>query len=494
MTPTQRRSVPTRTPPGARPRRAPQSRREGFALLLALIALTLLAVLVADLHETTGTSFAAAVAERDQLRAEYMARSGVNLTRMLIAQERPLRLMVSPIYQMIFKRPAPQLPVWQFADMVLKPFADFEGSKEDGAGAGFDMTLAEGLGKTGGTFEIRACAENGKINLNDPKLKELESSRNSVASLLYGLLGGNLPSPNKFDPLFSQFDEKGRLSSRLDLVANVIDWWDPDEQRTSYDPTLNVTQSAGGEDADYYRDQPEPYSIKNAAFDTLEELRLVRGMSDDVWATFVEPDLEDPRARQVTIWGGNRSSINPNEADPAVLLARVCTFAEFRTQPLCADPSGTERIKFITLMGIARLTPLPIPFFSKANDFVNFITGQPGSLYEDANKAMSSGMGAMFGLGGGGMPGGGSQSGGNSALFTPLVIPPNNTQNPNLREELRRMFTTNSRFFTIESTGKVGHAQRRIRSVVSVDPDWVAPKPNAGKLPPLGIFAYYRIE
>jgi hypothetical protein len=56
------------------------------------------------------------------------------------------------------------------------------------------------------------------------------------------------------------------------------------------------------------------------------------------------------------------------------------------------------------------------------------------------------------------------------------------------------MFTTSSRFFMIESTGKFGRAQRRIRSVVNVDPDWMAPKPNAGKLPPLGIFAYYRIE
>jgi general secretion pathway protein K len=462
---------------------------------MALLALTLLAVLVADLHETTGTSFAAAVAERDQLRAEYMARSGVNLTRMLIAQERPLRLMVSPIYNMIFKRPAPQLPVWQYADMILKPFADFDGSKEDAAGAGFDLEQAAGLGKTGGTFEIRACAENGKINLNDPRLAQLDASRTAVAGLLYGLLGGNLPSPNKFDPLFSQFDEKGRLSSRLDLVGNVIDWWDQDEQRTSYDPTMNITQSAGGEDSDYYRDQPEPYSIKNAPFDTLEELRLVRGMSDDVWATFVEPDLEDPRSRQVTIWGGNRSSINPNEADPAVLLARVCTFPDFRTQPLCGDTSGGERIKFITLMGLARLTPLPIPFFSKANDFVNFITGQPGSLYEDASKAMSSGMGAMLGMGGGGMLGGGSAggSGDSGALFTPLIIPPN-PSTPTLREDLRRMFTTNSRFFTIEATGRVGRAQRRIRTVISIDPDWVAPKPNAGKLPPLGIFAYYRIE
>jgi general secretion pathway protein K len=478
----------TRTARKVGSRKSP--RREGFALLLALIALTLLAVLVADLHETTGTSFAAAMAERDQLKAEYMAKSGINLTRMLIGQERPIRLIVSPIYNMIFKRPAPQLPVWQYADMVLRPFSDFEGSKEDAAGAGFDLDLSAGLGKTGGTFEIRACAENGKVNLNDPQLKEVEASRTSVAGLLYTLLGGNLPSPNKYDPLFSQFDEKGRLNTRLDLVTNMIDWWDQDEQRTDYDPAMNVTQTSGGEDADYYRSQAEPYSIKNAPFDTLEELHLVRGMSDDVWATFVEPDLEDPRSRQVTVWGGTRSSINPNEADPTVLLSRVCTFPEFRQQPLCSDPSGTERTKFVTLMSLSRMTPLPIPFFSKAVDFVNFITGKPGSLYEDASKALGGGMGAMLGMGGGGAASTGA-GGANSALFTPLVIPPTAQT---LATDLRRMFTTTSRFFTIESTGKVGRAQRRIRTVINIDSDWVPPKPNAGKLPPLGIFAYYRID
>src|SRR5688572_16773963 len=125
------RAGSTRGAPGRSPRRGRRGKREqGFALLLAVIAIAILSVLVTDLHETTGTSFAAAMAERDHLRAEYMAKSGVNLTRMLIGQERNLRKLVDPIYKMALQRSAPQLPVWQFANIILKPFADFEGSKE----------------------------------------------------------------------------------------------------------------------------------------------------------------------------------------------------------------------------------------------------------------------------------------------------------------------------------------------------------------------------
>ena len=252
---------------------------------------------------------------------------------------------------------------------------------------------------------------------------------------------------------------------------------------------LGTVTSSGGEDIDYYRDQLEPYSIKNAPFDTLEEVRLVRGMSDDVWATFVEPDIDDPNSRQVTIWGGASSSINPNEAEPTVLLARVCTFPEFRQQLLCNDPTGAERLKFITIMTMAR-SFIRLPLFSRASDFKNFMLGKPEGIFGQLTKALSSGMGSMLGMGGGASSGG--AGGGSSVLFAPLVIPAN--ASPDLERQLQRMFTTTSRFFTIESTGRVGRSQKRIRTVINIDDKWTPPKPNAATMPPLGIFAYYRIE
>ena len=440
-----------------------RERQGGFALLLSLIALTILAVLVTDLHETTGMSFSAAIAERDQLRAEYLAKSGVNLTRMLIGQEKNIRPLVDGLYQMMFKRRAPQLPVWQYADMLLKPFANFDDSKEDVASAGFSLDLSEGLGETGGTFEIMATSENGKLNVNDPRMEDSVAAHSNISSMLYSLLGGYLPSPNKYDPLFSAFDERGRLTSRLDVLANVIDWWDVDEQRTNFDPVLGAAQSSGAEDTEYYRTQSPPYTIKNAPFDTLEELRLVRGISDDVWATFIEPDLEDPNLRQVTIYGGQ--FINPNEATPEVLLGRVCAFPDLREQPLCIDP--LEQLKFVNAISIGRIAP--IPWFSRASDFVGFITGQPEGLYGQLARA--------------------AEAMGPTVLFQPMEI-----KNQDTRNKLFRTFSTEGTMFTIEATGRVGRSQRRIRAVVNTDSKWTPPRPNAGRLPPLGVFAYYRID
>lgn len=433
---------------------------------MSVVTIAILAVLVTDLHETTGTSFAASMSERDRLRAEYLAKSGVNLTRMLIGQERNLRQLVDPIYRALLGRSAPQLPVWEYANIILKPFSEFEAAQEDVASAGYDLAMSEGLGDTHGTFEVMAVAENGKINVNDPMLQDTAQAATHVASQLHALMGGHM-SPNKYDPLFSQFDEKGRLTTRLDVIANVIDWWDRDESRTNYDPVLNTSSTSGAEDADYYRSLPQPYAIKNAPFDTIEELRLVRGITDDFWATFVEPSLDDPTQRQITIYGA--AKVNPNQAHPAVLLARVCTFPVLREQLLCADPTGLEPIKFITLLETARAMA-PVPWFSRPSDFVNFVTGQSEGLYGKLTSFLTA-------------------MGRTDMMFTPLVI-----EDQQVVSQMRRTFTTTARIITIEVTGRSGNAQTRMRTVVNTDPRWVAPPPNAAKMPPLGVFAYFRIE
>lgn len=476
----------TSTPSAARGRRVAPAKR-GFALLISLLAIAILAVLVTDLHETTGMSFSAATAERDQLKSEYLAKSGINLTRMLVAQERNLRALLAGPYQLLLRRPPPQLPIWKFANAILAPFANYDSSKEDMESVGVDTERTKGLGEVGGTFEITASAENGKVNVNDPRMQDITMSQKNVASILYSLLGGYLPSPNKYDPLFTSFDEKGRVTTRGDLVSNIIDWWDMDDQRVNYDPLLATVQSSGGEDTDYYRDQLVPYTIKNAPFDTLEELRLVRGMSDDVWATFVEPDLEDSTRRQLTIYGMSR--VNPNEAEPDVMLARVCTFAEARQQLLCSDPTGQERRKFIMLLTMARSLANGVPWFSRASDFINFITGAPQSLYSMLEKALGGG-GAGGGVGA--LLGGGGQAG--AAGKSPFLFTPLQNLKPEVLAEMRRTFGTSGYLFTIDSVGRVGNSQRRIRAVINIDPKWTPPKPNAGRLPPLGVFAYYRLD
>src|SRR5262249_49521603 len=55
--------------------------RRGVALIMVLGAITVLTVFLTELQEETSAELSAALAERDQLRAEYYARSAVNLSR-----------------------------------------------------------------------------------------------------------------------------------------------------------------------------------------------------------------------------------------------------------------------------------------------------------------------------------------------------------------------------------------------------------------------------
>ncbi|MCA9580240.1 MAG: hypothetical protein KC416_00515, partial [Myxococcales bacterium] len=171
-----------------RRRKRGSPKEQGLALIMVLSAIAILSVVLADMHESTGTDFAVAVSLRDRLRAEYMAKSGLNLTRLLVASEEPIRAVVAPFYQAAIGRPPPQLPVWTYADMILKPFCDYESVKD--ADIGFDLRSVEGMGDLPGTCSIVAVAENSKINVNDPLLRGGTEARTSTAMQVFAMTGG----------------------------------------------------------------------------------------------------------------------------------------------------------------------------------------------------------------------------------------------------------------------------------------------------------------
>ena len=211
-----------------------------------------------------------------------------------------------------------------------------------------------------------------------------------------------------------------------------------------------------------YQLRDDPYRNKNAPFDSIEELRLVRGFTDDFWATFVEPLPNDPKSRIMTIYASGL--ININEATPQVLLSRVCSFASETT--LCADP--LESLKFTQILTTVRQL-IPIPLFSQPADFINFVEGK-GSA-KDLYGMLVGFLGEDSEL-----------------LFKPIAIPEAQ------RTALERSFASSAEIFTIQATALVGHSQVRIQSVVNFHARWVPPPPNTGRMPGLGVFHYYRVN
>jgi general secretion pathway protein K len=445
----------------ARPVVRPARREQGVALVVALTAVTILAVMLADMHENTSTAYAVATTQRDRLQAEYMAKSGLSLTRMLVANEPQIRQTVAPMYQALIGRPPPQLPVWKFADEILKPFCNYEEATKSLGGSGaVELSSVEGLRGAPGTCEITALAENSKININDPLLTDGNQARRSIAMQLFALMGG-YQKESPYDPLFEKEDPDGLMTTRLDVVTALVDWWDPDTTRHVFDPGAGEIQPQGAED-DVYSRFDDPYDIKNAPFDSLEELRLVRGISDDFWATFVEPEPGNPEERSLTIYGSG--SVNPNEAPPEVLLARLCSFLD--QQPLCSNPA--ESAKFIQIMNTVR-SLIPLPFFTRSSDFINFVEGKGGA--QDLYPMLRSFLGQN-----------------NPMLFTPVNVP------NNIQVEVEQSFVTAARILNIQVTGRAGRARVRLDTIYNNHQKWTPPPPNAGSMPPLGVLHYYRME
>jgi len=90
------------------------------------------------------------------------------------------------------------------------------------------------------------------------------------------------------------------------IVDSIMDWKDPDDLHR-----LN------GAESDYYMSLPNPYKAKNANFDTLEELILVRGVTPEIlYGSGEKKGIID----FLTI-NSIRSTININAAPKEVLMA-----------------------------------------------------------------------------------------------------------------------------------------------------------------------------
>jgi general secretion pathway protein K len=327
---------------------------------MVLGAIAIMIVMLAEFQDEAGAEFAAATAARDSVQAEYFARSAINLSRLLIAAEPTMRAGIAPLF-MLMKKTPPQLPVWDYSDRILGAFNDKDGAQDFAGMSGLDLSLAKNVGLKGGHFEISIVDEDAKINVNMGAANEIAHIR--LAKELMSTM-----SPIQYDPLFQQRDATGNYHDRLTICSALIDWADPDEQLYSCDMT-NATSSNAVEDA-WYQLLAKPYRRKNAPYDSLEELHMVRGISDDFWATFVDPDPTNPKKRVMTVWG--QGTVNVNSANGLTLYAVTCAGAP--TSELCTDPLQMQTF----LMGVtmAQGITMGAPLFGSPKDFVQTMEGK----------------------------------------------------------------------------------------------------------------------
>lgn len=384
-------------------------RQRGVALLLVLIALAVLGAMTVDLMEDDSVYVSSAAASRDALKAEYLARSGVNLSRLMLS--------VQPLLGGAFN-----FPFWQYADVIMEPFSASSGGGggegdegDEGGGslledmAGLDLSGAQGLGLPAGEeFSVAIVDEESKIQVNVGT--ENRRARDLATQQLLALT-----SPVQYDALFDRASEGDRFFGRPEIICELLDFSDPDE---------DLCDGSGGEDETYYDNEEAPYLRKNAPYDSLEELHLVKGIGDDFWAAFADPDPTDPERRVMTVWGKGR--VNVNTASAQTLFAQVCYLASDDTGAgACNDPGML--LNLVQILQAVTLLRTFMPFGSVA-DFT-------GAVENPQEK-----------------------------LFLPIPGVPLAR-----KREAKRILTTKSSVFSIYSEGRVGNARTRIHAVVDME-------------------------
>ena len=369
-----------------------------------LIVLTWLALMISVIGEFTyGTSVDAAQAAnaRDELRAHYLARSSVSLSRLLIKiQQQFIDPVMGQVQKMLTSAmgsstngtggasgsSAPpslgfSLRVTDYASTLM---GFFSGSKDEVAGLGsligIDTSNVKGLGLKSGNFDAQITAEDGKIDIN---CGSGGASDRSKQLIVYRLLMGLMYS-RRFDKLFSDADNTGNFAVRTDVARAIIDWADGDEQMFS--------PEGGSNSEDYrYDARADHYRAHDNSYDTIEEVKMVRGVSDafmEAFQPFLTVYASDPSCKV------NLGAISNKESGDCTPLVMAVIRAAATPDPLKppADP---------TVFDDAILYPLASILCDRAStagfDSLNTITSllakpQTAVLPDDPRYRMFQGM------------------------------------------------------------------------------------------------------
>ncbi|MFO0753447.1 MAG: type II secretion system protein GspK [Thermodesulfovibrionales bacterium] len=187
-------------------------------------------------------------------------------------------------------------------EVIYRKSGSISPEEKDAAAWKADGTIYTAETKEG-SFRVRVVSESGKVDINSaPEL------------LLRGL-----------------FSALGVQGEELDIaVDSIMDWKDSDDLHR-----LN-----GAED-DYYAALPNPYKAKNANFESLEELMLVRGVTPDL--LYGSGDRKG-LLQFITVNSGS-AAVNINVAPREVLLAVPGMTAEMADAVL--DYRATQEIKSV---------------------------------------------------------------------------------------------------------------------------------------------------
>lgn len=262
---------------------AERSKQKGVAMIMAVSALALMTYVAMEVMYDATVEYSVNAQNLNRLKAYYAARSGLEISLLRIK-----------IYQTILQKFGDQTgPYQQYIDEIWRfpmawpiPLPDEINAVDK---ENVQKITKESLIDT--SFMAVIEDEGSKIDLND-----LNSPSKKLAEITRKRLLETLQHQAQNDPAWQ--DQYGSYRFE-DLVNNITDWL------SSKRESLN-----GGDKRSGYEDlnKDRPFYPTNGMFRTLQELHLVKGMTDDFYE-FLAPRL--------TIYG--MRGVNPNVATIDVL-------------------------------------------------------------------------------------------------------------------------------------------------------------------------------
>ena len=286
--------------------------QRGMAVIMAVSVVLLITTAALELHVNERTNLLNAAGMRDRVTLDQMATSGVNLAMAVLIKDR----MDSE------------------SDSLQEDWADPETM----------ATLAEELQFEKGKLEIKIYDELAKIQINALVDFPEATTFNDKQHQIWNRFAGNLLSAYEL-----LGDEMGDLeeTDAPAVIDSIKDWLDKDDDITG----INSAET------DYYEDLDPPYACKNAPFDDISEVRLVKGITPELFNGIAGAM---GLSNYITVYGAVKSGddkfsypgkININTADLQVLKVLLPSESEDLAEMLIEyreAVSGTQYTNDIT--------------------------------------------------------------------------------------------------------------------------------------------------
>lgn len=248
---------------------AGNEKQRGIALLMAIMIISTAILFASDLILTSQVGLELAVKNRDSVKAEYMAKSANKMALFLLSADYGLDLfLASP--QSPMKKPMSDGPgdIWALLNGMPIGGSTLEllAAVQDNFNldAVNDAGVLELMRLFDGEFILNVSDEQGKINVNHcAKGRCFE-----VLAMLQSLMSC---------PVEKEFLQERDIRS-YEIGYRIKDYIDEDSRASP--------ESGTSDEDDTYLKQKNPYRSKNAPFDSLEELKMVDGWTEDMHTVF----------------------------------------------------------------------------------------------------------------------------------------------------------------------------------------------------------------